>query len=48
MSVLRIPDNSLTGKNPPDEIIVIAKLKDVNVLKSNILKTKNKLTVNKK
>jgi len=36
VSVLTIEDNSLTGRKPPDEITVIAKLKDINVLKSNI------------
>ena len=39
-------DNSLTGRKPPDEIIVIDKLNDIKVLKSNILKIINKKKVN--
>ena len=48
VSVLTTEDNSLTGRKPPDEITVIAKLKDINVLKSNIWKIINKNNVNKK
>ena len=35
-----------TGKKPPDEIIVIAKLKETNVLKSTIFKNKKIIIVN--
>tara|TARA_Y100000741_G_scaffold238889_1_gene182893 strand:- start:63 stop:242 length:180 start_codon:yes stop_codon:yes gene_type:complete len=36
----------LTGKNPPEEIIVIAKLKESKVLRFNSFKEMNKKTVN--
>ena len=47
VSVLTTEDKSFTGKNPPDEIKVIAKLNEVKVLKSNILKIINKKKVKK-
>ena len=39
-------DNSLTGKKPPDEIIVRAKFREPNVLIEKIFKIKNINIVN--
>ena len=43
---LIIVDNSLTGKKPPDEIIVKAKFNESNVLIEKIFKTPNINIVN--
>ena len=48
VSVFTTEDSLFTGRKPPDEISVIAKLKEVKVLKSNILKNINRNKVNKK
>ena len=44
---VKILDKEFVGRNPPEEIIVIAKLKDVKILKFNKFKIKNKANVNK-
>ena len=41
-----ILETSFTGKKPPDEIMVIDKLNESNVLKSINLRHKNKNNVN--
>ena len=43
---LIIADNSLTGKKPPDEMIVRAKFKESNVLIEKIFKIINIIIVN--
>ena len=40
-------DREFVGKNPPEEIIVIAKFKELKVLKLNKFKITNKVIVNK-
>ena len=40
-SLIKISERSLTGKNPPDEIIVIAKFKELNDLIPNKFKIIN-------
>jgi len=37
---IKILDKLLDGKKPPDEIIVIARFKELNILSSNIFKMK--------
>ena len=37
-SLIKIDESSLTGKNPPDEIIIIAKFNELNDLIPNIFK----------
>ena len=37
-SFIKIDESSLTGRNPPDEIIVIAKLRELKDLIPNILR----------
>ena len=37
---IRMLDRSFEGKKPPDEIIVIAKFKELNILTSKIFKMK--------
>ena len=44
---LIIVDNSFVGRKPPDEIIVIARLKESNKRKSKILKIIKRVKVNK-
>ena len=39
MLLIKITDNSLSGKKPPEEITVIAKLSELNVLIPKIFKT---------
>ena len=40
-------DREFVGKNPPEEIIVIAKFKELKVLKLNKFKITNKVIVNR-
>ena len=47
-SVLSIKEISLNGKNPPEEIKVIAKFNELNVLNPNISKIMNINKVNEK
>ena len=47
-SVLSIKEISLNGKNPPEEINVIAKFNELNVLKPNTSKIMNINKVNEK
>ena len=44
--VFTIDERSLDGRKPPDETKDIAKLNELNVLNSNILRIKNTITVN--
>ena len=46
--MFKTDDKLLIGKKPPDEIKVIAKLRETNDLRSKIFKITNIINVNKK